>query len=412
MKDSIAIIGGGAAGMAAAVKAAWSGASVTLYERCDKLGRKLGITGKGRCNVTNDCSPKEFLASVTKNEKFLYSAAFRHTPADIYAFFESLGVPLKTERGGRVFPVSDKATDVVFALKRAMTESGVRIKTGCRITSVRKNEDGFVLSDGKSEFFHSAVIICTGGVSYPLTGSTGDGYRFAEDFGIKVTERVPSLIPIETAEDTYGLSGLTLKNVTLTALRGGKAVFSELGEMLFTHFGVSGPLVLSASCHMRGNIKDYSLEIDLKPGIPEEELDERLVKIFTENAAKDFVNATSKLLPQKLLPIVSEMAGIPDRIKAGEVTREMRRRYLNALKHFRLTPVGTRPIEEAIITSGGVDVREIDPRTMESKSCPRLYFAGEVIDVDAYTGGYNLQIAFSTGFLAAEAASEKIMEQC
>ncbi|MBR5447346.1 MAG: NAD(P)/FAD-dependent oxidoreductase [Clostridia bacterium] len=410
MNDSIAIIGGGAAGMAAAVKAAWSGASVTLYERQDKLGRKLGITGKGRCNVTNDCSPKEFLACVTKNDKFLYSAAFRHTPADIYAFFETLGVPLKTERGGRVFPVSDRAGDVVYALKRAMQEAGVKILTGRRIKSLSSNADGtFTLSDGKDSFVHPAVIVCTGGVSYPLTGSTGDGYGFAERLGIKVTDRIPSLIPIVTAENTSALAGLTLKNVTFSVIRGGKTVFSELGEMLFTHSGLSGPLVLSASCHMREALNSYKTEIDLKPAIPEDELDERLVSILTENSAKDFINATSRLLPQKLLPLAAARAGISERIKAGEVTREMRHRYLHVLKHFEFTPTAFRPIDEAIITSGGIDVKEIDPRTMEVKALPGLYFAGEVLDVDAYTGGYNLQIAFSTGFLAAEAAAERVL---
>lgn len=410
MNDSIAIIGGGAAGMAAAVKAAWSGAAVVLYEKTDRLGKKLGITGKGRCNVTNNCTPRELLSSVTKNDKFLYSAAFRHTPSDIYAFFESIGVPLKTERGGRVFPVSDRATDVVMALKRAMAEAGVRVLTGRRIKRVTVSDDGtFLLDDGREICRHGAVIVCTGGVSYPLTGSTGDGYSIAESFGIKVTDRMPSLIPIITEEDTYGLSGLTLKNVTLTAAYKGKSVFSELGEMLFTHFGVSGPLVLSASCHMRQAISDYTLEIDLKPAIPDAELDERLVKLLSENSAKDFINATSKLLPHKLVPIAAEMAGIPERVKAGEVTREMRQRYLRTLKHFTLTPKAFRPIDEAIITSGGVDVKEIDPRTMEAKGQPGLYFAGEVLDVDAYTGGYNLQIAFSTAFLAAEAASAKML---
>ena len=314
--DSVAVIGGGAAGMAAAVKCAWSGASVTLYERCDRLGRKLGITGKGRCNVTNNCTPQEFLASVTKNSKFLYSAAFRHTPSDVYAFFESLGVELKTERGGRVFPVSDKASDVVFALKRAMADAGVRVMTGARIKKVTLADEGFLVSGERSEAVHPAVIVCTGGLSYPLTGSTGDGYAFAEGFGIPVTDRMPSLIPIETLEDTYGLSGLTLKNVTLTALKGDRAVFSEQGEMLFTHSGVSGPLVLSASCHMREEISSYRLEIDLKPAISHAELDERLVKLFSENAAKDFINATAKLLPQKLVALAAARAGIPERICA------------------------------------------------------------------------------------------------
>ena len=410
MKSSIAIIGGGAAGMAAAIRAAWAGAEVTVYESRDKVGRKLGITGKGRCNVTNDCSPKEFLAAVTKNDKFLYSAAFRHTPADVYAFFESIGVPLKTERGGRVFPVSDRAGDVVYALKRTMTESGVELRTGCKITSVKQNDDGsFTLSDGSREYTHPAVIIATGGASYPLTGSTGDGYRFARSLGVSVTDIRPSLIPIETVENTFDMSGLSLKNVTLSLFYRGKKIFSEMGEMLFTHFGVSGPLVLSASCHMREDISDYKLEIDLKPAIPEDELDERLVRIFTEGAAKDLINATAKLLPQKLLGKVAAVAGISERIKGSEVTREMRKSYLNALKHFPLTPKALRPIEEAIITSGGIEVKEIDPRTMESKAVPGLYFAGEIIDVDAYTGGYNLQIAFSTGFLAGDAAAEKML---
>ncbi|MCQ2456729.1 MAG: NAD(P)/FAD-dependent oxidoreductase [Clostridia bacterium] len=407
--DSVAVIGAGAAGMAAAIKAAWCGASVVLYERGDKYGRKLGITGKGRCNVTNDCPPREFLASVTKNDKFMYSAAFRYTPADVMAFFESLGVPLKTERGSRVFPASDRAADIVNALRFAVRDAGVKSVMSCRITDVRPDGEGFVLTDGKREFRHGAVIVCTGGLSYPTTGSTGDGYGFAERFGIPVTDRLPSLIPIETAEDVSELSGLTLKNVTLTVKHGAKTVFSEMGEMLFTHFGVSGPLVLSASCHMREDITEYSLEIDLKPAIPEDELDERLVSVFREGAVKDFVNATSHLLPLKLVRIAADRAGIDAHVKAGAVTREARARYLGVLKHFTLTPKRFRPIDEAIVTSGGVDVKSLDPKTMECKSVPGLYFAGEVIDVDAYTGGFNLQIAFSTGFSAGEAAAEKVM---
>lgn len=407
--NSIGIIGGGAAGLTAAIYAAWSGASVTLYERNDKFARKLGITGKGRCNVTNNCTSEEFLASVTKNKKFLYSAAYRHTPADVYAFFESLGVPLKTERGGRVFPASDRAADVVNALRHTASDAGVTTHTSFRVKEVTRDENGvFTVTDGAKAYTHKAVIICTGGVSYPLTGSTGDGYAIAESFGIPVTERIPSLIPIETKEETSSLSGLTLKNVRLTAYQGKKVLFTEIGEMLFTHFGVSGPLVLSASCHMRGPLSETRLEIDLKPGIPEDELDAKLSALFRENSAKDFVNATSHLLPSKLVRRVIEVAGISERIKAGEVTREMRQSYVNALKRFPLTPVKFRPIEEAIITSGGVDVKALDPRTMASKAVPGLYFAGEIIDVDAYTGGYNLQIAFSTARLAAEAAAEYI----
>ena len=400
--NSIGIIGGGAAGLTAAIYAAWSGATVTLYERNDKFARKLGITGKGRCNVTNSCTSEEFLAAVTKNKKFLYSAAYRHTPSDVYAFFESLGVPLKVERGGRVFPVSDRAADVVNALRHAVSDAGVHTISSFRVREVTRDENGiFTVTDGVRSYTHKAVIVCTGGVSYPLTGSTGDGYAIAESFGISVTERVPSLIPIETKEETSSLSGVTLKNVRLTAYRGKKVLFTELGEMLFTHFGVSGPLVLSASCHMRGGLSDTRLEIDLKPGIPEDELDAKLTALFRENSAKDFVNATSHLLPSKLVRRVIEVAGISERIKAGEVTREMRQSYVNALKRFPLTPVTFRPIDEAIVTSGGIDVKALDPRTMESKAVPGLYFAGEVIDIDAYTGGYNLQIAFSTAFAAA-----------
>ena len=409
--NTVAVIGAGAAGMAAAIKAAWCGAPVTLYERGDKFGRKLGITGKGRCNVTNDCPPREFLASVTKNDKFMYSAAFRYTPADVMAFFESLGVPLKTERGARVFPVSDRAADIVNALRFAVRDAGVKTVMSCRITGIRRDGDGFVLTDGKTEYRHGAVIVCTGGLSYPSTGSTGDGYDLADSFGIPVTDRLPSLIPIETVEDTEELSGLTLKNVTLTVKRGAKTVFSEMGEMLFTHFGVSGPLVLSASCHMREATGGYSLEIDLKPAIPESELDGRLVSVFREGAAKDFVNATSHLLPLKLVRLAAERAGIDAHVKAGAVTKEARARYLGVLKHFALTPKRFRPIDEAIVTSGGVDVKSLDPKTMETKSVPGLYFAGEVIDVDAYTGGFNLQIAFSTGFSAGESAAERIMSE-
>jgi len=408
--NSIGIIGGGAAGLTAAIYAAWAGADVTLYEKNDKYARKLGITGKGRCNITNNCTPAEFLAAVTKNNKFLYSAAYRHTPADVYAFFESLGVPLKTERGGRVFPVSDRAADIVNALRHAARDVGVKMLSSFEVKSVSKRPDGgFTVEGSCKSGHHSAVIVCTGGVSYPVTGSTGDGYTIAESFGIPVTPRIPSLIPIECAEETSSLSGLTLKNVRLSAFRGDKLLYSEMGEMLFTHFGVSGPLVLSASCHMRCPVSETRLEIDLKPAIPDDELDARLIKILSENSAKDFVNATAHLLPSKLVSRVAAAAGIPERTKAAEITREMRKSYLHALKHFPLTPTSFRPIAEAIITSGGIDVSALNPKTMEAKAVPGLYFAGEVIDVDAYTGGYNLQIAFSTARLAAEAAAEKVM---
>ena len=408
----IGIVGGGAAGLTAAIYAAWAGAPVTLYEKNGKFARKLGITGKGRCNVTNNCSPAEFLAAVTKNSKFLYSAAYRHTCADVCAFFESLGVPLKTERGGRVFPVSDRAADIVNALRHAAADAGVKMIPSFEVKSVTRDGSGnFTVSGNGKSYTHSAVIVCTGGVSYPVTGSTGDGYAIAEAFGIPTTPRIPSLVPIECAEETSSLSGLTLKNVRLSTYRGDKLLFSDMGEMLFTHFGVSGPLVLSASCHMRCPINETRLEIDLKPAVPDDELDARLVGILSENAAKDFVNATARLLPSKLVSRVARAAGIPERIKAGEVSKEMRKSYLHALKHFTLSPTSFRPVSEAIITSGGVDVKALDPRTMEAKAVPGLYFAGEVIDVDAYTGGYNLQIAFSSARLAAEAAAEKLLNE-
>ena len=408
----IGIVGGGAAGLTAAIYAAWAGAPVTLYEKNGKFARKLGITGKGRCNVTNNCTPAEFLAAVTKNSKFLYSAAYRHTCADVCAFFESLGVPLKTERGGRVFPVSDRAADIVNALRHAAADAGVKMIPSFEVKSVTRNDSGtFTVSGNGKSYTHSAVIVCTGGVSYPVTGSTGDGYAIAEAFGIPTTPRIPSLVPIECAEETSSLSGLTLKNVRLSTYRGDKLLFSDMGEMLFTHFGVSGPLVLSASCHMRCPLTETRLEIDLKPAVPDDELDARLVGILSENAAKDFVNATARLLPSKLVSRVARAAGIPERIKAGEVSKEMRKSYLHALKHFTLSPTSFRPVSEAIITSGGVDVKALDPRTMEAKAVPGLYFAGEVIDVDAYTGGYNLQIAFSSARLAAEAAAEKLLNE-
>lgn len=399
---SIAVIGGGAAGLTAALYAAWAGGRVTVYEKNDKFARKLGITGKGRCNVTNNCTPAEFLASVTKNSKFLYSAAYRYTPEDTASLFESLGVPLKTERGGRVFPVSDRAADIVNALRHAVADAGAELLRSHSVSSVKKREDGLFTVESCGETrIHRAVIVCTGGMSYPKTGSTGDGYAIAESFGLSVVPPTPSLVPVECREETASLAGLTLKNVRLTATCDGRELYSEMGELLFTHFGVSGPLVLSASCHMRGPLEKTRLEIDLKPAIPTDELDARLVRVFAENASRDAINATAGLLPSRIVDRVAKVAKLPPHIKAAEITREMRHAYVNALKHFPLTPTSFRPIDEAIITSGGVDVREIDPRTMESKSVPGLYFAGEIIDVDAYTGGYNLQIAFSTAHLAA-----------
>ena len=392
--------------MTAAIFAARGGAKVTLYERNRILGKKLRITGKGRCNVTNDCAPDEFLRHVTKNEKFLYSAIYGFTPDDAKRFFEESGVPLKTERGRRVFPVSDRAADIAEAFAENLRSLGVEI--------VHERVKDIIIENGEAlgvvasrERRHDAVIVATGGLSYPLTGSTGDGYAFAENAGLKVVPGKASLVPIVTREDFSAMAGLTLKNVTLTVKdERGREVFSEMGELLMTHFGVSGPLVLSASAHMtRGDISSYSMSLDLKPALTDEELDARVLSDFAKYSNRDFINALGDLLPQKLIAYIVGATGIDPRIKVNSVTREKRKKLISALKRFEITPIATRPIDEAVVTCGGVDVREISPSTMESKKVRRLFFAGEVIDVDAYTGGYNLQIAYSTGALAGEHAA-------
>ncbi len=409
----IGIVGAGPAGMMAAIYAAGAGASVVVYEKNSMAGKKLRITGKGRCNVTNDCTPDEFLKNVINGGKFLYSALYRFTPADAMEFFENAGVPLKTERGRRVFPVSDSARDVAQALVSQLKNYGAVIKH----ETVKKLlcEDGEVkgVITDKGEYSHKAIIVATGGISYPLTGSTGDGYRFARNEGIEVTAVRGSLVPIVTAENFSEMSGLSLKNVVLTVKKQGvkKEVFSELGEMLFTHFGVSGPLVLSASAHMTDEqLENYKMYIDLKPALSWEELDRRILSDFSKYSQKDFINALGDLLPQKLISYVVRLTGIPERIKVNSVTKEMRRKLLEALKEFPVTPVKFRPVDEAIVTRGGIKLKELVPGTMESRKVKGLYFAGEVIDADAYTGGYNLQIAYSTGVLAGKAAAEKTWE--
>ena len=405
------IVGGGAAGMAAAIAAAeeTTALSVTVYEPNNVLGRKLRITGKGRCNVTNDCSPAEVLENVTKNRKFLTGPIYRYTPADVMSFFEENGVPLKTERGRRVFPVSDKAADISGAMERVMKGLGVRVVQE-KVTSLLHNENGvYGVKTATGEHTADAVIVATGGASYPGTGSRGDGYRFAREAGMAVAEPIPSLIPVITKEDTAPLSGLSLKNVTLSVTTGGKVVYSEMGEMLFTHFGVSGPLVLSASAHMRGDIRQYRMFIDLKPALDDATLDARLIADLTKYSQRDFVNSLSDLLPQKLIDPVIRQSRIDPRKKSNAVTREERAALRDALKKFPLTPVSFRPIDEAIITSGGVEVGGLHTKTMMSKTVPGLFFAGEVIDVDAYTGGYNLQIAFSTGVAAGQSAAQYVL---
>lgn len=403
------VIGGGPAGMMAAYQAASCGAEVTVFERNPFAGKKLRITGKGRCNVTNDCTRETFLASVLTNPKFLYSAAAKFTAADTMAFFEEAGVPLKTERGNRVFPVSDKAVDIAHALEKRCRSAGVAFRFGCRVTEIAKADPGYALciADGTTERTESCdrVIVATGGVSYPATGSDGDGHRMLAGLGIPVTPLSPSLVPVETKEDVSGMMGLSLRNVTLTVTRGGKTVFSEMGEMLFTHFGVSGPLVLSASANMqKGSVSDYRFSIDLKPALDRETLDKRVLSDLAKYAHKDLINAMDELLPKSLIPYFIGASGVSGRIKAGELTREQRLRLVELCKALPLTPTKFRPMAEAIVTHGGVSVRAVNPATMELRDLPGVYVCGELIDTDAYTGGFNLQIAFSTAYLAGKSA--------
>ena len=403
------VIGGGPAGMMAAYQAASCGAEVTVFERNPFAGKKLRITGKGRCNVTNDCTRETFLASVLTNPKFLYSAAAKFTAADTMAFFEEAGVPLKTERGNRVFPVSDKAVDIAHALEKRCRSAGVAFRFGCRVTEIAKADPGYALSiaDGTTERTESCdrVIVATGGVSYPATGSDGDGHRMLAGLGIPVTPLSPSLVPVETKEDVSEMMGLSLRNVTLTVTRGGKTVFSEMGEMLFTHFGVSGPLVLSASANMqKGSVSDYRFSIDLKPALDRETLDKRVLSDLAKYAQKDLINAMDELLPKSLIPYFIGASGVSGRIKAGELTREQRLRLVELCKALPLTPTKFRPMAEAIVTHGGVSVKAVNPATMELRDLPGVYVCGELIDTDAYTGGFNLQIAFSTACIAGKSA--------
>ncbi len=408
----VAVIGAGPAGMFAALKAAEAGAAVTLFEKNEKVGRKLAITGKGRCNVTNDCAPAEVISHAIRGGKFLYSSVFRFPPRRIMDFFEDAGVPLKTERGNRVFPASDRAYDVVDALRAKLISSGVRLRTSCPVLSVLKTDGGYEVKTHRAAERFRSVVVATGGISYPLTGSTGDGYEFARAAGLPVVDPFPSLVPIETAEDFSALSGLTLKNVALTVRSpSGCEVFSRTGEMLFAHFGVTGPIVLSATASMRDHpAPEYEMEVDLKPAVAREEFDERLRSVLSESSAKDLINALRGTAPAALIPYIIKLSGADPRRRAGEVDRATRLALLSAYKAFRLTPTRFRPIDEAIVTAGGVDLRSLDPKTMEARESPGLFFAGEVVDADAYTGGFNLQIAFSTGAAAGEAAARRSFE--
>ncbi len=405
-KKTVAVIGAGAAGMMAAIYAAAAGAEVLLFEKNDRLGKKLRITGKGRCNVTNDCSTEEFLQNVPTNPRFLYAALNRFSTADTMDFFEGCGVPLKVERGKRVFPKSDHASDIVNALADRCKEYGVHIVKD-KITAINIS-DGVVtgLSASDKRYSADAVIVCTGGRSYSMTGSDGDGYRFARAAGHTVTPLVASLVPlVSDSRLCRRMQGLSLKNVALKVVlrETGKTVYEDFGEMMFTHFGMTGPMVLSASAHLP-NISDgiYEAHIDLKPALDENMLDARIRSDFAKYNNRDFINSLFDLLPLKAIEPVAELSGIDPRKKVNSITREERRALLEAIKCVKIPLTGLRPIEEAIITKGGVSVKEIDPRTMESKLVKGLYFAGEVLDLDAYTGGFNLQIAFSTAVTAGE----------
>lgn len=404
----IAVIGAGPAGLLAAAFACAADTSVEVFDRNEKAGKKLFLTGKGRCNITNDAEKDEFMRNIPRNPRFLYSAFDSFFNYDIIDLIESQGVPTKVERGGRVFPQSDKSSDVIKALTKFTQSRGVVLNLNSRVRSMEKagGEFTLVFQDGSVRRF-DAVVIATGGLSYPSTGSTGDGYEFARSFGHTVTETRPSLISLVTVERWPAeLAGLSLKNVTLTAEKNGKKVYSELGEMLFTHTGVSGPLVLSASTRIADEPAGAKLFIDMKPALDEQTLEARILRDLEANKHKQMKNAILGLMPSRMVPIVLELAGIDPEKTTDSFSKQERRRLVSTLKAIPLVVKEASPIAEAIITRGGVSVKEIDPKTMQSKLVPGLYFAGEVIDVDAYTGGFNLQIAYSTGAAAGRAAAE------
>jgi len=408
--SEIIVIGGGAAGMMAAITAARRGAGVTLLEPNERLGKKLNITGKGRCNVTNDCDQETLMANIPGNGRFLYSALTRFTPQDAMAFFEALGVPLKVERGNRVFPVSDRSFDISGALERELRRLRVRIlrERAAEITA----EDGRVTGVQTDRQHHpaDAVVLATGGVSYPGTGSTGDGYAMAAALGHTIVPPRGSLVPLESGDaDCAAMQGLSLRNVEATVLNGkNKPVFREFGEMLFTHCGVSGPLILSASAHLRRWDKEqYRLSIDLKPALDQQKLDSRILRDIGENPNRDMANILSGLVHRSMVPVLLRRLALPEGEKANSLTKEQRRALVQELKHFTVSLTGPRPVAEAIVTAGGVKVGDVVPGTMASKLAEGLYFAGEILDVDAYTGGFNLQIAWATGYLAGLSAAEQ-----
>ena len=402
--SKVLVVGGGAAGMFAAIFAAYNGNEVHLYEKNEKLGKKIFITGKGRCNITNASDMDTLFSSVVTNAKFLYSSFRGYTNQDVINFFERIGVHTKIERGNRVFPVSDHSSDVIAGLTRELQQLGVEIHlhTGVKKIVGKEHFEYIELSNGK-KVSGDACIIATGGYSYQTTGSTGDGYHFANDLGHSVTEIMPALVPIEIKEwYAKELQGLSLRNVSATIYDGKKKVYNDFGEMLFTHYGVSGPLMLSASSYIGKILKDrkLQLEIDLKPALSMEQLDQRVLRDFEENRNKQFKNAIGKLFPAKMIPVMIELSGIDPDKKVNLISKEERQRFVTLMKQFTMTITGLRDFNEAIITQGGVNVKEIQPSTMESKIVPGVYFAGEVLDLDALTGGFNLQIAWSTGYAA------------
>ncbi len=409
--SKVLVIGGGAAGMMAAITAARNGRSVILFEKNEKLGKKLFITGKGRCNITNSAEIEELFPAVVSNPKFLYSSFYSLTNDQVIDFFEELGVRTKVERGGRVFPLSDHSSDVIRALEREMERLGVKVRLRAEVKEILAADGrttGVQLSSGE-KIYGDAVIAATGGISYPSTGSTGDGYRFARDFGHKITELFPSLVPMEVKEwYAKELMGLSLRNIEIRVTDGRKKLYEEFGEMLFTHYGVTGPVILSASSIVgkRLSEKELTLHIDLKPALTEEQLDRRVLREFESNHNRQFKNAVESLFPAKLKPVMVELSGISEDKKVNEITKEERIRFVRLIKDFTMTLTELRSFKEAIITKGGVSVKEIDPGTMESKLVKGLYFAGEMLDLDALTGGYNLQIAWSTGYLAGMSAGE------
>ena len=411
--SKVLIIGGGAAGMMAGVFAARNHHEVHILEKNEKLGKKVFITGKGRCNVTNACDTEELFPAMMSNPKFLYSSFYSFTPQDVMEFFEEAGVPLKVERGNRVFPQSDHSSDIIRALERELKKAGAKIHLHTAVKEIVKESEtdsvtGVNLTD--DTFMEGdAVIVATGGFSYQSTGSTGDGYRFARELGLKVTDIAPSLVPLKTKEDYIPkLQGLSLKNTGLTIKNGKKVLYEDFGEMMFTHFGVTGPMILSASAHIGAKLAkapngELSAYLDLKPALTREQLDARILREFEAGPNKQFKNVIGVLFPSSLTPVMLELGGIPAEKKIHDISREERQYFIDLIKAFPFTITGMGEFKEAIITRGGVSVKEINPGTMESKKISGLYFAGEVLDLDAVTGGYNLQIAWSTAYLAAQA---------